>query len=331
LSVHHFSFSAPYYLAVLALVPLLFAYVWVVRRRRPRYAVALTNVGILHRLVAKHRKRWWGSASLILLALALSTCAAALAQPRIQRTASDRSATVVLLVDVSQSMRAHDIKPDRLIAAVTAMHAFIKRLPETDKVGLVTFSDKVQVLQTPTTNHAAVDALLDVLSPQGGTALGSGVEAAVRLVVSSLAADGVRHTPGTYVPAAIVLESDGAQNRGIISPASAGELARKAGVRIYGIALGKPHGFIIQGSGFFAYKVPTPPDPGAVGLLARESGGMSFTAINTPKLKRIYIDLGMSVGRRSELTEITSWFELVAAVLLVGGIGVERARGAALP
>jgi Ca-activated chloride channel family protein len=228
-------------------------------------------------------------------------------------------------------MQAHDIKPDRLTAATDAMHSFVSQLPAADKVGLITFSDKVQVLQTPTADHAAVDSLLNVLRPQGGTALGTGVEAAVKVVVSSLAADGVLQTPGKDLPAAIVLESDGAQNRGLISPAAAGRMAGAAGIPIYGVALGKRVGFITQGSGYFAYRIPVPPDPGAVGLLARESGGKAFAAINGPGLQHIYRELGSSIGKRPETTEISSWFEIAAAVLLVSGIGVARARGAALP
>jgi Ca-activated chloride channel homolog len=337
-SLHHFSFHSPEYLAVLVLVPLLFVFAYAVRRRRPRYGVSLSNANLLVGLVARRRKRWWASASLILLALALSTASAALAQPHVQRIVTGKSTTVVLLVDISQSMEAHDIGQarlgvgeTRLVATVTAMHDFIRQLTPGAKVGLITFSDRVQVLQTPTTDHALVDGLLNTLSPQGGTALGTGVEAAVKSVITSLAADGVFHTPGKNLPAAIVLESDGAQNRGVVSPAAAGAMAGAAGVPIYGISVGRRNGFIVQGKGYFAYQIPVPPDPGAVGLLARESGGKAFAAVTAPGLREIYRNLGASVAKQPETTEITSWFEAAAALFLVSGIGVARARGGALP
>lgn len=237
----------------------------------------------------------------------------------------------MLLVDVSQSMEASDVLPTRLAAAQTAMRQFVGELPASDKVGLVTFSDKVDVLDVPTTDHAAVDSGIDVLAPQGGTALGNGVAAAVRLLVSTLSAAGVHHTAGTLLPAAIVLESDGAQNRGFFNAFSAGQLARAAGIPIYGVALGKPNGYVNDGTGYFALKIPVPPDPGTVGLLARMTGGAAFAATNAASLDATYRELGLSIGRRPQLTAITSWFEIAAAMLLAAGVGIARVRGAALP
>jgi Ca-activated chloride channel family protein len=333
LSLHHFSFGAPHDLFALLVVPLLFVYTAAVRRRRSRFSVAFTNLDVLADVSAKRhaRSRWWLRLPLILFALALTTAAAALAQPRIQLTASDRSATIILLADVSQSMEAVDISPSRLDAAVAAMHQLVDELPASDKVGLVTFSDRVEVIAPPTPNHTAIDSGLDVLTPQGGTALGAGIEAAVKIVVSTLAASGVYHTAGEYLPAAIVLESDGAQDRGTISPFAAGELAKAAGVRIYGIALGKPYAYITEGTGYYVLKIPVPPDPGTVGLLARLSGGQAFSATTATSLDTIYRKLGLTIGRRPQLTAITSWFALAAAILLVSAVGAARARGGALP
>lgn len=339
MSLHHFSFSSPGYLALLLIVPLLFGYALFIRRRRPRYAVSFTNVELLAGLVAQRPSRWWWRVPMILLALALSTSTAALARPRVELTTSNRTATVILLVDISGSMRALDIGArtadtigeSRLTAAVQAMHEFLQEVPSNAKVGLVTFSDKVQEIVAPTTDHAAVESGLRVLVPQGGTALGAGVQAAVKILVSTLAADGVHHTTGTYVPAAIVLESDGAQNRGSISPLAAAGLAQAAGIRIYAVALGRRDGYVIQGSGFSALKIRVSPDPGVVALLARETGGKSYAASTGPALDGIYRHLGSTVGSRPQVTSITSWFAAAAAVLLVSGLLVARIRGAALP
>lgn len=334
----HFGFSSPSYLIVLVVVPLLFLCGTVVRRRRPRYAVAFTNVGPVARLVAKRPTRWWRRLPLILIALALATSAAALARPRIQLTTSKRTATVILLVDVSSSMRAHDvgqqrvgIGESRLEAVKTAMHAFLGQVPANTKVGLVTFSDKVQILAQPTTDHRVIDSKLAVLNPQGGTALGTGVAEAVKVIVSSLAKDGVHHTTGKYVPAAIVLESDGTQNRGKMQPITAAQLAKAAGIRIYGVALGRRNGYVLEGSGFYQLRIPVPPDPGVVALLARETGGKAYRATSGPGLDRIYRRLGSTVGSQPQVTEITSWFEAAAALFLVCGIGAARVRGGALP
>jgi Ca-activated chloride channel homolog len=331
LSLHHFSFAAPAYLVALILVPLLLVFAAVVRRRRATYTVAFTNLEMLAGVTAARRGRWRRYLPLALLALALAAAVLAVARPTVQSVASDRSATVVLLADVSGSMQATDVHPARIYAAVTAMHELVDRLPASDKVGLITFSDKVDVLHRPTVDHAAIHSSLDVLSPEGGTALGDGVEAAVKMVVSTLAASGVYHRFGQYLPAAVVLESDGAQDRGLVTPFSAAQFAKAAGVRIYGVALGTRHGYVTQGSGLLTRSIRVLPSPGTVALLARESGGLAFNATNAESLDTIYRNLGSSIGRRNAQTEITSWFELAAAVLLVAAIGAARARGAALP
>lgn len=331
MTLHHFSFGEPYWLFALLVVPLLVGFTIVVRRRRSRYTVAFTNLDMLEGVTVKRRSRWRRRIPLILLALALATAAAALARPRIQSTASNRGATIILLADVSGSMAATDVHPARIYAAVNAMHDFLDVLPKNDKVGLVTFSDKVEVLEAPTTNYAAIHSRLDVLAPEGGTALGAGVQAAVKIIVSTLAASGVHHTVGHYLPAAIVLESDGAQDRGAVTPFAAATLAKETGIRIYGVALGTRHGYVAEGTGIFARQIRALPSPGTVGLLASESGGRAFSATNADKLSQIYRHLGTSVGRHDQLTEITSWFELAAAILLIAGVGAARARGAALP
>lgn len=331
MNLSHFSFAEPQWLLALLVLPVLLAYAFVVRRSRSRFTISFTNLAVLAGVARKRRSSWWRRLPIVLLALALATAIAALAQPRVQLNNADRTATIVLLVDVSQSMEAIDIAPTRLQAAVEAMHDFVGELPAADRVGLMTFSDKVETLNDPTTNHTAVNSSIDTLAPQGGTALGTGIAAAIKLVVTSLAAIGIHHVPGTYLPAAIVLESDGAQNRGTISPFQAGELAKVSGVRIFGVALGKPYGYIIEGSGFNAFRIDVPPDPSTVGFVSRESGGESFTATDTPKLLAIYRHLGHSVGQTPQETDVSSWFDIAAAVLLVAGVAAARARGAALP
>jgi Ca-activated chloride channel homolog len=204
-------------------------------------------------------------------------------------------------------------------------------VPKGDKVGLVTFSDNFQVISPPTTDRAAVGSALGVLTPEGGTALGSAIEASLRMIVASLSATGVHHPAGAYLPAAIVLESDGRQDRGTISPSAAAAAAKAAGVRIYGVALGTRHGYITQGSGLLTHSIRALPDPGTIALLARETGGEAFSARSAGALDTIYRHLGSSIVRRRKPIEITSWFELAAAVLLVAGVAAARRRGGALP
>jgi Ca-activated chloride channel family protein len=228
-------------------------------------------------------------------------------------------------------MDATDVKPSRLFATIRAMRDFVDGLPAADEVGLMTFSDNVKVLAAPTTNHAAVDHGLDTLNAEGGTALGEAVVAAVRIALGALAAAGVHRTPGQPAPAVIVLESDGAQDRGTVTPFVASQIAKRAGIRIYGIALGTRHGSITRGTGLLREVIRVPPSPGTVGMLSSQTGGQWFTATSAASLDSIVRGLGAGIARRHERNEITSWFELAAAVFLVGGVAATRVFGGALP
>jgi Ca-activated chloride channel homolog len=324
------SFLSPFLLLALVVVPAVLVFLIVMNRRRARYAIAFTNLDVLAS-VAETQRAWkrWVPVALILLALA---CAAtALARPRMHLSVPEENATVVLLVDVSGSMRANDVEPSRLDAAVDAMRTFLYKVPKQVKVGLVAFSSSPEVLQQPTTDRQSVNDGLGFLAPEAGTALGDGLAMATKLVVTSLAKEGVHKEPGRFLPAAIVLESDGAQNRGVVSPIQAARLAKKAGVRVYGVALGTPNGKVQFGFGLYTNSIPVPPDPATVRAVSKITGGKSFTARDSDRIATVYRDLGSSIGRKSELREITQWFAVGAAVLLVAGIALARAWSAPLP
>jgi Ca-activated chloride channel homolog len=324
------SFASPGFLLALLIVPLTVAFLVIMNRRRARYAIAFTNLEVLTAVV-EQRRAWRRWVPVGLLVLALATAATAVARPRAHLTVPQQNATIVLLVDVSGSMRANDVKPSRLDAAVEAMQTFLTKLPKNVKVGLVAFSSTAEVLSQPTTDREAIRNGLGYLSPEAGTALGDGVEAATRLVVHSLAAVGVHHEAGRFLPAAIVLESDGAQNRGTLTPPQAAQHAKSSGVRIYGVALGTPNGTVEFGFGLYQNKIPVPPDPATVNQLSRVTGGQSYSAKNANRVIDVYRTLGSNIGRKTVLREISSWFAIAAAVLLIGAVGISRAWSAPLP
>jgi Ca-activated chloride channel family protein len=331
LGLEHLTFAAPERLISLLVVPVFLLFVYAVRRRRSRTRVLFTNLPLLVDTARARPRRWARGLPVLLLALALLVAGIAFARPSLHIETRTKGTTVVLLVDVSGSMEATDIRPERIYAAIDAMRQLVEELPADDKVGLLSFSDKVEVLDKPTTDHTAVVNSLQLLSPEGGTAIGQAVVEAVRVAVSSLRESGTIRTAGKYLPAAIVLESDGAQNRGGIMPFDAGKLAGQAGVRIYGVALGTAHGRVVERKGLFARTIPVPPDPGTVALLARESGGEAFDATSAAATNTIYRKLGNSVDSHPSTSEITPWFDLAAAVLLASGILLARARGGVLP
>ena len=320
-------FASPWLLLALLAVPATVAFALAVDRRRSRYGVVFTNLDVLGDVVAR-RRSWRRWVPLTALVLALGCAATAVARPTAMLTSTTRGGTIVFLVDVSGSMRATDVEPTRLDAAVNAIRALVERLPRRFKVGLVAFSTEPEVLVRPTLDRGYLDESLAYLTPETGTALGDGLAAAVKLTVSSLGADGVRHTPHRYLPAAIVLESDGQQNSGRLQPVEAARLARAAGVRVEGVALGTAGGSLTYRFDGYTTRSPVPPDPATVRLISRVTGGRAYAAASAGRLVDVYRTLGSSIGRTRSRHEIGSWLAGAAAALLLASlIGGRLAEG----
>jgi Ca-activated chloride channel homolog len=324
------SFGAPWRLAVLLVIPLVLAIAVMAARRRSRGTVLFTNLETILRIGGRGGG-WKSYLALVLLALAFAAAGTAFAQPYVSDRSSDHSSTILLLADVSGSMQATDVHPSRLAAAVAAMRDFLAAAPPADAVGLMTFSDATEVLATPTTDRSRVVSNLKLLEPEGGTALGAAVESAVRVILTSLAGEGIRGRPGQQLPAAIVIESDGAQDRGMVTPLQGAEAAATAGIPIYGVALGTRHGFITEGEGPLSRSVRVVPDPGVMALLSRETGGESFSARTSAQLDSIYRRLALGINRRAGHRDVSPMFEAAAAILLAAAVGIGIMLGPALP
>ena len=330
------TFASPYLLVLLLIVPAVAVAALWLERRRARYAVAFTNLDVLAAVV-QPRRRVIALLPLLLFLLALAAATAALARPRaVISTPSDR-ATVVLLVDVSGSMRADDVKPTRLDAAANAMSAFVDRLPSQVRAGLISFSSGPNVLVPPTTDRALMHEGIELLTPEGGTAIGDGLGVAVQTVKAAVG-DAPRNKDGK-IPGAIVLLSDGAQTRGALTPLQGAAMAKNAGIRVFTVALGTNHGtlgpsaFGFGGGGglFPGGRFPVRPDPVTLAAIARVTGGTTFRAQSAAKVEHVYRQLGASIARRHKEREITSWFAGAAALLLLGSLGAARITGGRLP
>ena len=324
------SFTSPLFLLVLLLIPAVLVFAVLVDRRRSQYPVRFTNLDLLAGVV-QQRRSWRRWVPLAFLVLALACASAALARPKARLSVPDNNGTVVLVVDVSGSMRANDVEPTRLDAAVSAMRTFLDKLPKQYKVGLVAFSSEPEVLASPTKDRELVREALGYLTPEAGTAIGDGLQVGIKLVQSSLARAGVQHRPGQQLPAAIVLMSDGAQNRGFLQPLQAARNAKAAGIKVYTVALGTPGGVVSFGFGLYINSIPVPPDPATMRLIANTTGGSTYTARSAERLSNVYKSLGSSIGRRATNREITSWFAAIGAVFLLGAIGTGRLVEGRLP
>jgi Ca-activated chloride channel family protein len=338
------SFGSPLLLLALLIVPAVLAAALWFDRLPARHAVAFTNLDLLAAVAEQHRRPWRRWVPLALFLLALAAASTALARPRATVSVTSGRATIVLLVDVSGSMRASDVKPTRLGAAQHAMDLFSRRIPKVVKVGLVSFSTGPDVLVVPTTERDILQEGIDLLAPEAGTAIGDGIDVAVRVVKSSVA-DAARGKDGK-LPGAIVLLSDGAQTRGVLTPLQGAERARAAGIRIFTVVLGTNHGtlgfgpfggygfgggFGTGGGGGGGRRFPVRPDPVTLAAIARLTDGKAFRATSASKVDSVYKQLGQTLAHHKSNREISSWFTGLAALLLVGSLSAARVTGGRLP
>ena len=306
------TFQSPAMLIGLLLpVAAVVAYVAVQRLRR-RYTVRFTNLDLLGSVVPRGA-RWrrhvpaaLGLAATVLLVLGV-------ARPQAWAHVHRKGAQVMLVTDISGSMQAKDVAPNRFDAARAAADAFLARLPKGDQVGAVAYNDRAATLTPPTPDRDAVRRALAGQDPKGGTATGDAIDAALK----SLRATGKRG--GT-----IVLLSDGEANRGV-DPLKAAQRAKAAGVPISTVALGTKRGVVVltdrQGN---KKSIAVPPDPGTLRKIAQTSGGRYAGAPDAQGLIKSYKHLGAAIGVQRERRELTAGFAGAALllVLLSGGVSL---------
>jgi Ca-activated chloride channel family protein len=281
---------------LLGLVGLVVAYV-LMQGRRKKYAVRFTNLALLD-TVAPKRPGWRRHVPATAFLLALGFMVTAFAQPAKQVKVPRERATIVMAIDVSLSMEATDINPTRIVAAQEAASSFVDIVPARLNLGLVVFSGVAQVMVSPTTDHELVKRNLQniILGPR--TAIGEAVFASLSAIAS------VPTAPGqTPPPARIVLMSDGETTVGRSNELAAAA-AVDAKVPVSTIAFGTDSGFVsVEGR-----NIPVPVNRDALAQLAKQTDGSSFEAASAKELRKVYADIGSSVGYRTEKREITSWF-----------------------
>jgi Ca-activated chloride channel homolog len=318
------SFGHPLLLLTLLVVPVAVAlYLWF-QRRPVRYAMTFTNLDVLAAVAGGRSLRRYVPPALFLLALA-SLCFALARPHRATQVVSNR-ATVILVVDVSGSMQANDVKPTRLGAAQEAVRRFLDKVPKGVRVGLIAFSGEPQVAAPPTTDRDLVRTSLDTLDlfgGFGGTAIGDALAAAVELAgpTASSGAQTIAYYAASAAnsPVSILFLSDGHQTRGLLQPLEGAQRARAAGIPVNTIALGTPEGVLDRGFGGFGggRQIPVPPDPETLADIARLTGGRFFEARSASALSSAYSHLGSLVGREPGKTEVTYQFLALGAALLV--------------
>lgn len=295
---------SPLWLLLLLPVALLAVAYLVQQRRRSRYAVRFASLPMLQRL-APHRPGWRRHLPAALMLLAFGALALAAARPEMEVRVPRENATVIVTIDVSVSMKATDVAPNRLDAAAAAARRFVDGLPEGFNVGVVTFSGRTTIRATPTADRQTALAALTDLTLAGRTAIGEGVFTSLDAIRTQTRISGEER-----IPAHVVLLSDGTNTFGR-TPEQAAAAAREAGVPVSTIAYGTPDG-VVESQGQL---VGVPVDEVTLARLAEQTDGRAYTAQSSDELNEVYDDIQSSIGYRTEPREVTPYLSAVALCL----------------
>ncbi len=306
-------FMRPERLWWLLMIPLLVGlYLFLLwRRRRRARPHAITN---LDRVLPKQQS-WKRHLAVSLAVLALAALNVAFAQPKGEVEVPRERATIVLTIDVSRSMIAEDVAPNRLAAAKAAAQDFLQMLPAGFNVALVSFAGTAAVVVPPTTDRGVVAAAIENLQVAPSTAIGEGIYSSLDAMAQ---APPDPNDPDSTAPGAIVLLSDGYTNVGRPSDQAAQE-SKKRGIPIYTIAYGTANGYV-ENEG---RREPVPVNPAELNQISRISGGKAFSAGSESELKQVYSSIARQVGYMKvdqEVTEAYAGYALGFAIL--AGIAV---------
>lgn len=315
-------FTAPWWFLLLILVGAIIAGYIVVQRMRRRRTMRFTNLALLEK-VAPKRQSWVRHLPPVVLVISLMLLTTAMAGPTDTQRVPRNRAIVMLVIDVSLSMEATDVRPTRLRAAQDAAKEFATGLTPGINLGLISFAGTASVMVSPTTDRASVAGAIDNLKLAESTATGEAIFAALQSIEGfAQIVGGAQGAP----PARIVLMTDGKQTvptddgddpRGAFTAARA---AKDQKIPVSTISFGTTDGEVsIDGK-----SQPVPVDDESMKEIADLSGGEFYKAATADQLRRVYDTLGEQIGYETKDADASRpW-------LMLGTLAALVAAGSAL-
>ena len=343
------SFLWPEFLWLLLLLPLLvLLYVWLLRRKK-KIALRYASLSIVREAMGKGQSFRRHIPPLLFL-MSLAAMLVASARPSAVVSLPSQRETIILAMDVSGSMRATDVLPNRLVASQNAAKAFLADLPRSVRVGIVAFAGTAAVVQPPTLSREDLVTAIDKFQLQRGTAIGNGIvvslselfpDAGIDLASMQYGRERTRGTsidqaskddkagkkdfvpvaPGSYTSAAIILLTDGQRTTGIDS-LEAAKAAADRGVRVYTVGVGTVDGETI---GFEGWSMRVKLDEETLKGIARATQAEYFYAGTAADLKKVYETLSSRLAVEKKETEISGLLALIAAALALLSAGLSLA------
>lgn len=311
-----FTFESPQYLYLaLLIIPITAWYIWRRNKLVANLQVSTTNP---FKQAPKSLRYYILHLPFALRMMALGLLCVILARPQSNETWSDQNVEgidIMMSLDISGSMLAEDLKPNRLEAAKSISAEFVNSRPN-DNIGLVVFSGESFTQCPLTTDKAALSQLFSVINEQmiqaNGTAIGLGLASAVNRLKDSQAKSKV-----------IILLTDGSNNTGEIDPSMASELAKSFGIRVYTIGVGTkgmaPYPFQTA-FGIQRQMVPVDIDEGTLKSISANTDGKYFRATDNKSLKAIYEEIDQLEKTKISVQEYSKKNEeyLPFALMLLG-------------
>jgi Ca-activated chloride channel family protein len=330
-------------LALLLLIPVLVSIYLVLQRRHVRSAVRFASLALV-REAAAGSARWRRHLPPALLLGALAAAILAIARPSAVITLPSQQRTIIMAIDVSLSMRATDVQPNRLAAAQAAAKAFVEELPSDLRVGIVSFAGTALLVQKPTHSKEELLAAIDRLQLDRHTAIGSGIVVSLATLVPDAGIDlesmvlGSRASwrtpkpleskpqkkplkpvpPGSNSSAAIVLLTDGRRTTGP-DPLDSARMAADHGIRVFTVGFGAPGGGPAMMDGYSIYMAYDEPTLRAIAQLTEAE---YFHAASADELKKVYQALSAKFVLAKEQREVTALATALAAVLALAAGGL---------
>jgi Ca-activated chloride channel family protein len=336
------TFSWPWALLSLLIIPLLCGLIWLLRRRRRRAAVRVTSIALV-RAALPGRTRWIRLIPSLLLMLGFATLGVGAARPQASVPVASNSTTIMLAMDVSGSMCSTDVEPNRLTVAQQAAIAFIESQAGGTRIGLVLFAGVAGLQVPPTTDPARLIDAINNVSTARGTAIGSAILTSIdgiAAIDSTVAPSGIDTESAQrsgYVPHVIVVLTDGANTQGV-EPAEASEAAAVRGVRVFTIGFGtttptrmactgqQAGGWAGRGpGGGFGGRGGRSPqiiDEEALLAVAETTGGEYYRAESADQLQEALGDLPSQVTVVKKHVDIASWFAGGGGLLVAVAVGL---------
>src|SRR5215472_4936634 len=328
------SFSWPWALLALLVIPLIFAIWWWTRRRRKRVAVRVSSMALV-RAALPGRSRWRRRIPAGLLAGGLAVLAVGAARPQATVPIRSSSATILLALDISASMCSTDVRPNRISAAEKAASHFLRSQEGGPRIGLVAFAGTAGLIVPPTHDTQKLLGALHGLTTSEGTAIGQAILTSLDAIaqidpaVAPTGARTVTHVGGaSYAADAIVLLTDGANTQGV-DPQTAARQAANRRVRVYTIGFGTTRpaplvcdrtqfggfgGFAIAGS--VGGRNPLSVDEDALIQIAGTTKGKYYRAQQANQLQSAFRDLPSTITVVYKRTDIAAWFAGAGGLLI---------------